>query len=385
MKPFNFKIKTDVIFGPGRTAELAEILKKERFNAIAVIIDKGVKDNPDLKSAFDHVKEQGMNLDVFINEVAEPDYDFLDEFKKNFLGKDYDCIIGIGGGSTIDLAKGIATLIKNDGPAISYRGFPDLRNMPLPVIAIPTTAGTGSEVTYNAVFTDNREKRKLGINSRFNYPLYAIIDPKLTVSCPESATVSAGMDALVHTLESFVAKNSNTYSRMFSREAFRLLFNSLMKVLDRPGDLEIRGDIHLGSHFAGAALMNSGAGPAGAMSYPLGAVYKVPHGIAGAVFLASIVEFNAERGYKEYHELYDLIEGADKSLSIQEKNLAFAKEMRRLSSKLKVPTKLTVFGIKKSDIDFLIAQIFGGLKGAIEQNPIQITEKDMRKILETMF
>ena len=267
------------------------------------------------------------------------------EFKKKFSGKSYDCLVGVGGGSTLDLTKGMAVLLTNEGEPLSFRGFPKLKNKPLPVIAIPTTSGTGSEVTYNAVFTNSQEKKKLGINSIFNFPVSAIIDPLVFVDCPFSVSVSAGADALVHTMESYVHRHHTLISRMYSKEAFRLIFNNLGKIKQDPTNVEVRANLALGAYLAGTALINAGSGPAGAFSYPLGAVYHVPHGYAGAVFLSSITRINVEKGYLGYAELYDLIEGADHQKSIIEKNRQFVVAMQKLMDQVEIPKSLSHFGL----------------------------------------
>ena len=385
IKEFNFKLKTNMKFGIGIVKDLNEILLKYRFKKAGFIIDHGVYGSDQIEEMIKRVESARISINVYVNRVSEPDYDYLDEFKKQLNGVDFDCLVGVGGGSTLDLTKGMAILLKNPGKAISYRGFPELGNNPLPVIAIPTTAGTGSEVTYNAVFTDNREKKKLGINSELNYPICALLDPSLTLSCPKAVTVSSGIDALTHALESFVAKNATPISRIFSKEAFKLIFNNLRKVTEDPRNIEIRSKLLFGSYLAGIALCNSGAGPAGAMSYPLGAIYKVPHGLAGGVFLPAIVKLNVDRGYMGYTELYDLIEDSDKNLSINRKNERFCKLLEELCVRLGVPQKLTAFGIAERDIDCLVEHTFKGLKAAIEQNPIQVNEEDVRKILKAMF
>lgn len=385
IKEFNFKLKTNMKFGIGIVKDLNEILLKYRFKKAGFIIDHGVYGSDQIEEMIKRVESARISINVYVNRVSEPDYDYLDEFKKQLNGVDFDCLVGVGGGSTLDLTKGMAILLKNPGKAISYRGFPELGNNPLPVIAIPTTAGTGSEVTYNAVFTDNREKKKLGINSELNYPICALLDPSLTLSCPKAVTVSSGIDALTHALESFVAKNATPISRIFSKEAFKLIFNNLGKVTEDPRNIEIRSKLLFGSYLAGIALCNSGAGPAGAMSYPLGAIYKVPHGLAGGVFLPAIVKLNVDRGYMGYTELYDLIEDSDKNLSINRKNERFCKLLEELCVRLGVPQKLTAFGIAERDIDCLVEHTFKGLKAAIEQNPIQVNEEDVRKILKAMF
>jgi len=385
IKEFNFKLKTNMKYGIGIVKDLNEILLKYRFKKAGFIIDHGVYGSDQIEEMIKRVESARISINVYVNRVSEPDYDYLDEFKKQLNGVDFDCLVGVGGGSTLDLTKGMAILLKNPGKAISYRGFPELGNNPLPVIAIPTTAGTGSEVTYNAVFTDNREKKKLGINSELNYPICALLDPSLTLSCPKAVTVSSGIDALTHALESFVAKNATPISRIFSKEAFKLIFNNLGKVTEDPRNIEIRSKLLFGSYLAGIALCNSGAGPAGAMSYPLGAIYKVPHGLAGGVFLPAIVKLNVDRGYMGYTELYDLIEDSDKNLSINRKNERFCKLLEELCVRLGVPQKLTAFGIAERDIDCLVEHTFKGLKAAIEQNPIQVNEEDVRKILKAMF
>lgn len=384
MKKFRFKLKTDLRFGEGEADNLGEYICSLKFQTCAVIVDSGVRRHPKILQSITSLKNAGITHDIYINSAVEPDYDFLDEFKKPFLQKDYDCIIGIGGGSTLDLTKGIATLAKNEGPSLTYRGFPDLNHRPIPVVAIPTTAGTGSEVTYNAVFTDSKQKKKLGINSELNHPVLTIVDPLITLDCPKSVSVSSGVDALVHTLESYVHKNHTPISRMYSKEAFRCLFNNLNKLLDKSDNVEVRGGLALGAYLAGAALINAGSGPSGAFSYPLGTYYKVPHGYAGAVFIPEITRINVEKGYRDYATLYDMIEGADLSLTVDEKNKAFAGEVSALMEKLGVPEKLAEFGLKDEDIEFMVDQ-YDVLKAAVDQNPIEITKEDVRKMMNKVF
>jgi len=384
VRDFRFFLSTDLRFGNNQCLKLPDYIKDLGHSKIALIIDNGVVNNQQVIKCINSLKDNNISFDIYVNESVEPTYDYLEDFRKRFIGKSYDCLVGIGGGSTLDLTKGIATLLTNDGEAISFRGFPKLKNKPLPIIAIPTTAGTGSEVTYNAVFTDSKEKKKLGINSTLNFPSLAIIDPLIYIGMPEKAAISSGCDALVHTLESYVHKNNTPISRIFSKEAFRLLFNNLNRLLEDFNNTDIWGALSLGAYLAGIALINAGSGPSGAFSYPLGAVYKVPHGYAGAVFISKITKINVEKGYTDYADLYDLIEGADKTISNEDKNLKFAVELQNLMDKLKVPRNLRDFGLKKPDIEFLLSQ-YDILKGAIDQNPIEITKEDCKKMFQELF
>lgn len=382
---FSFKLETTVKFGVGVTETINDLLAGFSYKKFGLIVDSGVlKGN---KKAVDNIVEKIKGpyelLQVLEARADEPDYDYLDECKEEFLKLELDAFIGIGGGSALDLTKGIAVLMTNPGKAITYRGFDLAKNPALPVIAIPTTAGTGSEVTPNAVFIDKKEQRKLGINGEYCRPKVAILDPLLTLSCPKSATISSGMDALTHTMESFVAKSGTPISRVFSREAFSLIFNNLPKLINDLNNIELRSRLLLGSYYAGIALMNAGAGPAGAMSYPLGVHYHIPHGLAGAIFLDLVAKYNVENGCLAYGVLYDLIEGADHSLNDAEKNRRFVKAAGELRQKLALPSSLKALGVTKKDVDALVEET-SWLKGALEQNPVPFTGKEVRKMWDSL-
>jgi alcohol dehydrogenase class IV len=385
---FDFNLRTNAKFGAGKALHLTQYIKELSLTRPGVIVDGGIagleyprkviaalEKDPDLR-----VKVWGYDL------RHEPNYDSLDRIKTMFLnssGKPVtDCFVGIGGGSVIDFAKGLATVVVNPGKAVQYKGFPTGINPSLPTIAIPTTAGTGSEVTYNAVFTDNNAKKKLGINTRNNYPALAILDPLFTVNSPISVAVSSGMDSIVHTLESYMALQSNPMSRIFAKEAFFMVFNNLMLVKDKPGDVEVRAKVQYGAYLAGISLINSGSGVAGALSYPLGVHYKVPHGIAGAVFIPHIIRHNVKAGY-DFSELYDLIDGADCTLPRSVKNERFSNRIFELCKKLEVPENLGGFGVNASTVHLFLNDI-DSLERAFEQNPVPFTVDDGKKLVRSM-
>ena len=384
LKPFNFKLSTDMKFGLGIYKDIAVLLADYNFGPLCMIVDSALLNNNKVRDLIKSLQQSLDVVTVFENKSVEPDYDYLDSCKAELVSLKFDSLIAIGGGSTIDLAKGIAVLMRNPGRAISFRGWNLAKNPALPVIAFPTTAGTGSEVTPNAVFIAKDEKRKLGINTDYVRPQLAILDPELTLSCPRSVTVSSGMDALTHALESFVAKNATLTSRIFSKEAFSLVFNNLPMLLDDMGNVELRGRLLLGSYYAGIALMNSGAGPAGALSYVLGVHYNVPHGLAGAVFLPQVVKLNVQRDCNSYTPLYDLIEGADLTLDESGKSEKFAELFKQLCQKASVPESLEQFGVSRNNLDFLVEESFW-LKAAIEQNPVHFKKEEIRMLWESLL
>ena len=380
---FSFMLKTDLRFGVGEADKLPDHLRRFHWKNLALVVDSGPARNPAWKrvqAALEHEFDITARLET---SVTEPTYDYLDEVRAPFMGKPIDGFVVVGGGSTLDLGKALSVLVTNADPAIQYRGFDLIRTPGPPVIALPTTAGTASEVTPNAVFIDTREQRKFGINSELYIPKLCILDPALTVSCPRSVTISSGMDALVHAHESFVSKRATPITRLLALEAFGLVFNSLESVVREPENLEYRARLMFGSYLAGIALFNSSAGPAGAMSYPLGVHQRVPHGLAGAVFLPRVIQHNVDHGYCGYAELYARIEGAPAAQEASEASRLFAARVWALCDTLEIPRTLQPFGFTRDSIAAFAEQA-RLLQGAFDMNPVPFTLDDVRRTLEAM-
>ena len=207
---FNFKLQTQTYYGFGYSRKLGVLLQKFNFKNVILMVHEGVFYNSDYFKEIQSILENNtstLSVEV-LRGSEEPDYDYLDEVAdKMRLNKNMDVIVGIGGGSCLDIVKAVAVLMTNPGKGIDYRGFDKVEMPGIPVIAIPTTAGTGSEVTINAVFTNKREQKKLGINGNYMNATYAILDAEWTLSCPYSVALSSGLDAMVHAMESFMCKN----------------------------------------------------------------------------------------------------------------------------------------------------------------------------------
>ena len=368
---FGFQVQTKMYYGIGCSRNLPAFLSERGFSNIAFLVDEGVKKNSNYYFEIRNIAEKSVkNLHIqTIRGTEEPDYDYLDEVVGRIrdLG-DVDVLVGIGGGSCLDITKAVSVLKTNKGKGIEYRGFDKIQNPGVPVIAMPTTAGTGSEVTINAVFIDKKEKKKLGINGRYMNAAYAILDAEWTLSCPQSVAVSAGMDAMTHALESFICNKANSITKIFSKEAFKLLYHALPSLIDDSGNKEKRQQLLLGSYLAGIALFNSGSGIAGALSYPIGVHFNVPHGIGGGIFIADVGEFNVNKKYQGFAELFDMIKPFSK-LSIEEKSESFLLLFRCLTEKLGVPKYLDTWGITKENIRDVV-KLMLPLQAAFGQNPV---------------
>jgi alcohol dehydrogenase class IV len=265
---------------------LPEVLCIHNYFRPLFIIDKKILK----KVQFTNYFKNKQNFFVF-DLGQEPTYEYLENIAKKFCYyKKYDCICGVGGGSVMDFAKGMAILLTNHGSAISFRGFPKLKNKPLPVVTVPSTVGTGSEIIYNASFTDTNTNQKLGINSTDNYPRLTLLDPKLAQAAPAHVFRSTGCDLLVHLVEGFLSQKSTIPSREFSQTAFRLWSQAFPKILNGSKCIDVWEKLQWSSVFAMLGLSNSSSGPSGAFSYYLGPIHRIPHGIAGAFFLRHVLK-----------------------------------------------------------------------------------------------
>jgi len=378
MEGFQFIFNGTIHFGKNSRSNLSQILESEHWSSACFIIDQGIINLPIIGEMLNSLK---LKKTIIVEcDISEPTYDKLEQKRLSFNDGKIDVFIGIGGGSALDMAKGLSVLYSNNEPAIAYRGFDKFQKPIKPVIGIPTTAGTGSEITPNASFIDTKEKKKMGINGELIRPKYAILDPELTISCPLKPTISAGVDSLVHSSEAFVAKKSNPMAKMFAREGFKIVFENLPLLVKDLENIELRERVMYGAFLSAIALMNSGTGPAAAMSYPLGVHYGVPHGIGGGIFLPYIINHNINKGCFDYADLYSIENTLKKEKSAKD----FIENMWELWKKLDIPKSLNTFGLSKSKISGFINDVMD-LKPALDQNPVPFYEKEITKVLDKLI
>ncbi len=384
---FEFILSARTKIGEGTALNLSGYLKELLLERVGIIIDKNVRALPYVEKILTSIK--GLSLVVWEYDIkGEPDYDSLDRVKLLFLNKKneplVDSFIALGGGSVIDFAKGLATLMTNPGEARAYRGFPIGLNPSLPIIALPTVAGSGSEVTYNASFIDWKERRKMGINTFNNFPKLSILDPLLTLDCPKQVSISSAMDSMVHALESYATPKANALSRLFSERAFLYVYHALPKVEKNLRDTNARLDLQLGAYLAGIAIVQAGGGIASILSYTLGVHGKIPHGLAGAVFIPYIVEHNAKKGF-DYSSLYDSLEKRTAKLSRKQKSLAFAKKLFALYNTMKIPTLFSKFALNEEQKNTILSEIKTLGNGFKITNPVPFSPDDAKKITLKIF
>lgn len=284
-----------------------------------------------------------------------------------------DCIVAIGGGSPLDAAKGIAVLSRNDGGLSDYFGIEKLKNEPLPIIAIPTTAGTGSEVTRYAVITDWQAKTKKVVNSYRLLPKVAIVDPTLTLGMSSSLTAFTGMDAFSHALEGYLSNNANQLTEIFSIEAMKIIIENLPEVLKKPDDLTLRKNMSFASLIAGMVINRTGTIIVHGMGYSLTLDYNLPHGESNALLLPYVIEYLAS-GYREKLRKLKKIFG-DNIWDIA----------RRLNKKVGIPPDLKSVGVKEEHLENLGQRAMVDCARSLKFIPVKMDIEDFMKIYSQVF
>ena len=299
---FDFDPRTRVVFGAGTVNRLGE-LTAEFGTRVLLVTDRGLREAGHEDRARHALESAGLSVTVFDDVEPNPTTDDVERGLFEARKHQTDVIVGLGGGSSMDCAKGINFLLTNGGRMEDYWGVGKAAKPMLPMIAVPTTAGTGSEAQSFALIANSKTHMKMACGDKKAACKVAILDPDLTISMPMSVRAATGIDALSHALETYVTKPRNPVSQMFSRRAWQLLSFGFPRVMNDPGDFEARSAMLLGSHFAGAAIENSMLGATHALANPLSAHYEMTHGVAIGIMLPHVIRYNGDVVGPLYGEL----------------------------------------------------------------------------------
>ena len=292
--PFDFQQRTRLIFGGGTLEQLAPLAQEMQARRILLVTDAGLRKAGHCERTVGILESAGISSIVFDDVSENPTTDDVDRCVAFAKPSNVDLIIGLGGGSSMDCAKGANFLLTNGGRMHDYRGVGKATLPMLPMIAVPTTSGTGSEAQSFAVIADAGTHMKMACGDPKAACRVAILDPELTVTMPRSVTAATGIDAMTHAIESFVTSKRNTISQMFARQAWVFLANAFPVVLHEPNNLEARGRMQLGAFLAGAAIENSMLGAAHAAANPLTAEFGIAHGVAVGLMMPHVIRWNSE-------------------------------------------------------------------------------------------
>ena len=293
LNPFDFQLRTRLVFGAGTVEQLGHFARELRFSKPLLVADHGLREAGHVERAVRLLRAADLDPVPFHDFDVNPDTIMVEHGRAFAAPHGVDAIIGLGGGSSLDCAKGINFLLTNGGSLADYQGYGKASRPMLPMIAVPTTAGTGSEAQSYAVIADARTGLKMACGDPKCAFRLALLDPELTLSQPAPVTSAAGFDAIAHAVETAVTTRRTALSTAFSHEAFRLLSTNFERVLEAPSDVDARAAMHLGAAFAGVAIEQSMLGAAHACANPLTARYGITHGVALAILLPHVVRWNA--------------------------------------------------------------------------------------------
>ena len=364
-------------FGAGAIKSIPEEVKRRGFKKALVVTDKDLIKFGVAKRVFDVLDEAGLPYEVFDGLKQNPTIknvqDSVAAFKK--AGADY--LIAIGGGSSMDTAKGTGIIINNPefADVRSLEGVAPTKKQGVPIFAVPTTAGTAAETTINYVITDEEKKRKFVCVDPHDIPQIAVIDSDMMSSMPKGLAAATGMDALTHAIEGYITPGAWELSDMFSIKSIQLIADNLRHAVN-DGCPAAREKMSLGQYVTGMAYSNVGLGLVHGMAHPLGAFYDTPHGVANALLLPFIMEYNAEFTGDKYREIARAfhVEGVD-AMTPEQFRKAAVDAVRQLAIDVHIPQKLSELGVKEKDLQFLTDSAFADV--CTPGNPRKATKEDI--------
>jgi alcohol dehydrogenase len=377
--PFDFTPLNRAIHGAGTLARLGEVVRELGGKHVLLVTDPGLEEAGHPQRAMAFLRDAGLQISVFDDVKENPTTDQVEVGVRYARDRGIDFIVAVGGGSSMDAAKGINFLLTNGGRMADYKGFGKATKPMLPSVGVPTTAGTGSEAQSYALITDERTHLKMACGDRKAAFRVSILDPELTVSQPKGVTAVTGVDALAHAVESYVCTKRNPVSQAFSLAAWRQLDANFETVLAAPGDLAARAAMQVGSHLAGMAIETAMLGICHSCANPLTAHYGITHGIAIGVLLPQVVRFNAPA----VEHLYSDLMAGHPSLNGMPASESLARRITELVAAAGQPTRLRDCDVADSILPLLSYE--ANEQWTARFNPRPVTEADLQQVYQAAW
>jgi len=379
---FTFSAPANVTFGPGALAKLPELIAGLGGRAV-VVSDPGIAKAGILDRVLGLLDGAGVTAEPYPHVEPNPSVETVHAAADLFRRARAGFVIGVGGGSAMDVAKVVSALIAHGGTVHDYEGIGKIPGPGVPCVAIPTTAGTGSEVTIFSVITDRTRKFKMTIGSIHTVPQVALCDPALTASMPQPLTAATGMDALTHAIESYTNTVHHPIASTLALEAMRLIGRSLRTAFSSGGNLQARTEMLLASTMAAMAFTRTRLGNVHAMSHPLGAHFDVPHGVANAVLLPTVMAWNMVACYDTYPQVAAALGERVEGLSAREASEAAVEAVRRLARDVQIPERLRDLGVTREAIPRMTEDAMKS--GNVLVNPRTTTAADITALFEAAY
>jgi alcohol dehydrogenase class IV len=383
-KVINFYSPKKTILGQNIVGKVGDEVKILGGRKSIIVTDPGIVSAGYVQVVEDALHAQQIEVGIFDRVEPEPPARLVAECTKMIREGKYDVVIGLGGGSALDIAKGASLMINNPGTIVDYAGIDRVPKAGLPHILIPTTAGTGSEATRSLVVTDERDNTKKSIASSFVIPEVAILDPMLTLSMPPHITANTGMDALVHAIESYVSATTTPYAEILAIEAVSLIAHNLPLAYSKGSNGIARYNMLLAANIAGLAFASSRLGAVHGLAYVIDIAYHLPHGRANAIMLPHVMNFNKTANLRKFAKIAEAMGENVQGLSMYEAAEKSVEAVKNLLNAIQIPFGLSQYGISRDDLPKLVE---GGMRQArlFVPNPRDLTQEDVRSIYEGAF
>ena len=343
MKDFNFKVPQNIEFGVGSLKKLPELLAANNSEHVFLISDRGLESIGVVKKIQDIIEAANIKCTTYLDVKPNPTIDIVNEAAACYKECGATSIVSLGGGSPMDVAKVVGVLANYGGKVTDYEGNHKVPGPVVPTIAIPTTAGTGSEVTASAVITDEERNYKFTVFSYEMLPKYALLDPELIMTAPAHIAASCGVDAFIHALEAYLSTAASPFSDAMAEKAMELIGGNLRRFVANRKDEEAACAMMIGSTFAGISFAWARLGNVHAMSHPVSAYFHVPHGVANAVLLPTVIEYNALADNGRYEVIYNYIREGNEEITGFKPSM-LVEEIKKLNEDLGIPSCLSDVG-----------------------------------------
>ena len=383
MKDFQFKIPQTIEFGMGSLKKLPEMLADSKSDNVMLVSDRGLEAIGVVKKVQDIIEAAGIKCTSYLDVKPNPTVDIVNEAAALYKECGATCLVALGGGSPMDVSKAVGILAVHGGQIADYEGPHKVPGPIAPIIAIPTTAGTGSEVTASAVITDEERNFKMSVFTYYNIPKYAILDPELIMTAPASIAAACGVDALIHAMEAYLSTAATPFSDAMAEKAMELIGANLRRFVANRKDEEAACAMMLGSNFAGISFAWARLGDIHSMSHPVSAYYPVAHGVANAILLPTVMEFNAPCTGEKYREIAKAmgVEGTE-NMTQEEYRKAAVEAVSKLSADVGIPADLKEI-VKREDLDFLAQSAFDD--ACRPGNPRATSVEEIKALYESLL
>ncbi|MFG6340718.1 MAG: lactaldehyde reductase [Alistipes sp.] len=364
-------------YGAGCRSVIADEIKKRGYKKVLLVTDKDLIRFGVAAKIEEVLADAGIPYEIYSEIKANPTIQNVKQGIEAFKKSGADCMVALGGGSSIDTAKAIGIIVNNPefADVRSLEGVADTHHKAVPTFAVPTTAGTAAEVTINYVITDEENKKKMVCVDPNDIPTCAVIDCELMMSMPKGLTAATGMDALTHAIESYITPGAWTMSDMFEEKAIELIHTHLYNAVENGQDTVARNGMAEAQYIAGMGFSNVGLGIVHSMAHPLGAFYDTPHGVANALLLPYVMEYNAESPARAKYLGIAKAMGVDTTgMSVDEGVAAAIKAVRDLSLSIRIPQRLHEIGVKEEDIPALAVAAFNDVCTGGNPRPTSVEE-----------